>query len=735
MARESRYDVLFEPIRIGPKMMRNRFYQTPHASSLESQAPGAEAYFRGMKAEGGWAVVNTGHTQIAPEYDYSGFHVVSRIWDEDDVRNWSLTTDRIHEAGSLAGIELAATGAAISGHESRLPARAISNAADDRFWMGASYEMQKSDIKRLQKDYVAAAIRARSAGFDIVSIHGAMEWSVCTRFLMPHYNRRTDEYGGSLENRARFWLETLELVRQAVGDDCAIAARHCLDTPDSKGRIRFDEEGLGFVRLADPLVDYWDVQVGDSVRDQGASRFTVENYQGEWIKRVREQTAKPLVGVGRFTSPDTMVSVIRSGQQDIIGAARASIADPFLPVKVEEGRLDEIRECIGCNVCISRVNLPSRIICTQNATSGEEYRRGWHPEQFIRTSNPSRTALVVGAGPAGLECATVLARQGFEYVHLVESKRKVGGHLAWVSRLPGLAEWARVIDYRMTIANGLRNLAVVTNKHLSADDVLDYGADRVVVATGSRWAADGLNAITQGPISGADARLDHVLTPEEVMADDGVPIGDSVVVYDCEGYFMGVSLAEKTALEGKKVTLITPMEVPGPYLRWTEEHREMMKTLFGLEVKIVSGHTIDSITPEGLYGRSMEHAELTASWPADTTVLVTQRVPNTQLYRDLQDLSQPADEAGIQLIARIGDCVAPRPQVADAIFDGHRLAREIDDADPTEPRPWIREGRILSATAEHYDAVVKSGVPLAPHSEPSQGRSGMAAAADVEVEP
>ena len=159
--------LFFEPVAIGPKTMKNRFYQTPHASGLGSQHPGAEAYFRATKAEGGWAVLNTGMTSICPEYDHTGLEVVSRIWDQADVRNWSLMTERVHQHGALAGIELMATGTHVTGLETRLPARAVSGIGDDLFWVGASYEMDRQDIRRLQADYVAAAERARDAGLTL----------------------------------------------------------------------------------------------------------------------------------------------------------------------------------------------------------------------------------------------------------------------------------------------------------------------------------------------------------------------------------------------------------------------------------------------------------------------------------------------------------------------------------------------------------------------------------------
>ena len=279
--------------------------------------------------------------------------------------------------------------------------------------------MTKRDIRRVQADWALAAERARAAGFDIVYVYGAHTY-LPGQFLSPHYNRRSDEYGGSLANRARFWLETLEAVRGAVGDDCAIACRVAVDRMGALG-VDLDE-GLEFVRMADDLVDLWDVTVGSIAEwslDSGPSRFFAEGWQLESTSRVREATAKPIVGVSRLTDPDLMAEIVRSGVWDLIGAARPSIADPFLPRKIDEGRVDEIRECIGCNVCISKADSRRHIGCTQNATAGEEHRRGWHPERYAPLP-PGFDALVVGGGPAGMECALTLARRGAARVRLVE---------------------------------------------------------------------------------------------------------------------------------------------------------------------------------------------------------------------------------------------------------------------------------------------------------------------------
>ena len=362
------------------------------------------------------------------------------------------------------------------------------------------------------------------------------------------------------------WLETLEAVREAAGDDCAVAVRIGVDlTPG------FDvDEALEFVRLADHLVDLWDVNVGSIAEwshDSGSSRFFPEGYQLEWTGRVREATAKPIVGVSRLTNPDRMAEIVSSGAWDLIGAARPSIADPFLPAKIEQGRYGEVRECTGSNVCIAKADTLMHLGCLQNATAGEEFRRGWHPERFEPAANRDRDVLVVGAGPAGMECAIVLAKRGFRRVHLVEAEREIGGHMRWLPRLPGIGEWARVVNWRRVQLDRLGNVEVLTGVRLSAGDARRYGAELVILATGSRWADDGLNALTHDPIPGADAALAHVLTPEQIMVDGKRPAGRRVCVYDTEGYQVAAALAEQLASEGLSVELVTPFDVVAPGLR------------------------------------------------------------------------------------------------------------------------------------------------------------------------
>jgi dimethylamine/trimethylamine dehydrogenase len=688
MSRLERHDILFEPVQIGCKTLRNRFYQVPHCTGFGVEKPWTQAAFRGMKAEGGWAAVCTEYCSISAETDESPY-VSARLWDDEDVRALRLMTAEAHRHGALAGVELWHGGLYAEARESRLPPLAPSQLSSDFDGITVPRAMEIADIRRVQEEWVAAARRARDAGFDIVYVYGSHTY-LPTQFLSPVYNRRSDDYGGPFENRARFWLEAIERVREAVGGDCAIAVRIAADTLEGSG-VEL-EEGLEFIRRADPLVDLWDVTIGalsgwERV-DSGPSRFFEQGYQLEWSGRAREATGKPIVVVGRFTDPDRMAEVVRSGAADLIGAARPSISDPFLPSKIEQGRYDEIRECIGCNACYSRSIWGRHLGCTQNATAGEEHRRGWHPERFDRARNADRSALVIGAGPAGMECAIVLAKRGLELVHLVDAGDDLGGCMRWVTRLPGLGEWGRVVDYRRVQIERLPNLELVAGTHLDADAARASGGDLVVVATGAHWSADGLNGITRMTIPGAGEGQAHVLTPEGVMVDGLRPPGRRVCVIDYEGYFTGPGIAEVLRADGHDVSLVTCFDLVAHYCDQTLEGVRLRRRLHDLGIAAHRGATAVSIDPGGVVAADEFGAQFRVE--ADGVVLVTQRLSDDGLHRALAADADALAQAGVEAVYAIGDCVAPR-LIADAIFDGHRLAREIDSPDPSRPLPYLRE--------------------------------------------
>ena len=545
--------------------------------------------------------------------------------------------------------------------------------------------MDKQDIRDLRRWHHAAALRAREAGFDLVYVYAGHALSVLHHFLSRHHNRRSDEYGGSPRNRVRLLEELIGDTRDAVGDTCAVPCRIATDEllgPNGLERAEAEE----MIGLIAELPDLWDVALAGWENDSQTSRFGPEGHQEPFVQGVKALTAKPVVGVGRYTSPDRMVSVIAKGIADFIGCARPSIADPFLPKKIEEGRLDDIRECIGCNICVSGDFTMSPIRCTQNPTMGEEWRKGWHPER-IRPRGSDKPVLIVGAGPAGLEAAQALGKRGYE-VTLAERGTELGGRVARECRLPGLAAWGRVRDYRAQQLHQLPNVQVYFDSDLDADTVLEFGVPRVVVATGARWRADGVGRRWTRPMPIADGA--RVLTPDDIMAGAVPPPGARVVVWDDDHYYMGGVLAELLADIGCETHYLTPACEASTWTRNTMEQHFIQARLLEKGVTIRSFINLDEIA-DGAVTASCVFTGRVEEIAADAVVPVTARAPEDRLVRGLMARADDWPDAGIEQVTAIGDALAPAT-IAHAVYAGRRYAEELDGP-PQSPDavPFKRE--------------------------------------------
>jgi NADPH-dependent 2,4-dienoyl-CoA reductase/sulfur reductase-like enzyme len=513
--------------------------------------------------------------------------------------------------------------------------------------------MTRREIREVIDAWAAAAVRLKRGGFDGCDIpfYGG---HLIENFLSPLSNTRTDEYGGSLDNRLRLAREVLQAVREAVGRDFIVGVRHSGDHYVEGGLTR--EDLLEVARRIDALglADYWMVSGSNTETLKFEAMVTPSLYHppglfNDLAALTRQVVRVPVIVAGRIVRPEQAEAALAAGVCDLVGMTRAMIADPEMPAKAAAGRLADIRVCVGASEgCIGRLRQGKAITCVQNPVIGREAELA-----EIRPAAAVRRVVVVGGGVAGLEAARVAGLRGHR-VTLFEASHALGGQVVAAARAPRREDYAAIAGW---LAGQVEKAGVEVRLEtpVGAADVLALAPDAVVVATGATPRVPEIPGV----------RLPHVATAVDVLMGRVTPGGRCVVV-DEDGHFAAPTTADFLAGRGARVTLISRYFMVGEDV--DEGIRaDLYARLYGQGVALVPLTVAVEIVPEGVRTRhTFSRAE--ALLEADTVVLAFGGRANDELFHEL--------EGRVADLTLVGDAYSPR-RIHDAILDGTRAARAL----------------------------------------------------------
>lgn len=652
--------LLWSPLRLGPVTVANRIVFSAHLTNYAEDGRPSEqhAAYYAERAKGGVGLIITEeHSTHPTDWPYEklihGFHA-------DVLPGYRRITEAVHAHGTPIFAQINHNGGQASSMYSRRAVWAPSPVADPLF-REVPKAVTHAEIREIIAGYADVAERCAEGGFDGIELQCSHS-SIVRGFLSPATNRRTDDYGGSLENRARLLLELVAAVRAAIGTDLALGVRLCGDELIDGGTRIDDAVAIAMMVEATGHVDYLNTSIGVAT----ASLFMIEasmhvppGYASFIPSALRRAVDLPVVGVGRFKDPLQAERALAEGQCDLVGVVRGQIADPDFVAKSRSGHVDDVRLCLSCNQeCVGRMGLNRWLGCIENPRTGRESTR---IGLALRPSRPRRV-LVVGAGPAGLQAAIAAARDG-HVVTVCEREPHAGGQVTLAASVPNRAELGDLVRNQLAEA---RRLGVTIELGVDVDvaEVQRRGADRVIVATGAQVARPWW----------APADATHVVDVRDVLSEAVEPTGD-VVVIDEIGFHHATSVAELLADRGCAVEVITPGMVVGQDLGITLDLEQwwIRATAKGIvqSIELVAqGFEPAAHGARGAGTLLLQHHPTGRSETRqpDWVVLAVPADPAERLYLDLR-------AAGIDA-TRAGDCVAPRRAHA-AVIEGERAGSSI----------------------------------------------------------
>lgn len=672
--------MLWTPLRIGPIEARNRVVFSAHLTNYAvdgKPSPQHAAYYEARAKGGAGLIITEEHSTHPTDWPYEklihGFH-------RDVIPGYRAITEAVHRHGTPILAQINHNGGQASSMYTRLPVWAPSPVADPLF-REVPKAVTPAEIDEIVAGYALVAEHCMEGGFDGIELQCSHS-SIVRGFLSPATNKRTDEYGGSLDNRARLLVRIVDAVRRAIGTDKALGVRICGDELIEGGTTIDEAVQIARIVEATAHVDYINTSIGVAT----ATLFMIEasmhvppGYASFIPSAIRAAVDLPVVGVGRFKDPLQADRALREGHCDLVGIVRGQIADPDFVRKARSGHVDDVRLCLSCNQeCVGRMGLNRWLGCIENPHTGREAEllappsrrdglvaspsrrdgsKGDRGSDAAGDSGPSGV-LVVGGGPGGMQAAIAAARAGHR-VTLVERDSMVGGQVRIAASVPNRAEFGDLV--RNQRAEALRvGVTIETGVELDADGVLERAPAHVIVATGSRparpWWAPG------------DAT--NIVDVRDVIEGRAEPEG-SVIVLDELGFHQATSVAELLADRGCVVEMITPGMVVGQDLGITLDLENFWMRAGRLGI-VQTTELVPMGWADGVL--SLQHhptgqmVERTPDW----VVLAVPGEPVDELYHQLKERSAQ----GGPTVRRVGDAVAPRRANA-AVVDGERVGSSL----------------------------------------------------------
>ncbi len=677
------YEALLQPFQLRHLTLRNRVVSTPHAPAYADDGVPGERYqrYHEEKAKGGTGLVMFGGSSTVGLDCPATFGQID-VSDDRVVPHFQSFSERIHRHGAPLICQISHMGRRTRWDQGNwLPPIAPSSMREPEH-RSFPKAMEDWDFERVIDDFSQAARRCRDGGLDGVeiSINGL---HLISQFFSPSVNKREDAYGGSLDNRLRFGIEIFEAVRRQVGDDYIVGARFSVDELLADGLSDLDCREIAIRLAGTGMIDFINTQGGQpsshaSVAiNMAGMAFPIAPFL-HLASAIKAEVDIPVLQAHRINDVATATRAIEEGHLDLVGLTRPQMADPYLVQKLMEGRPEDIRQCVGANYCIDRIYVGSEALCIQNAATGREYLG---LPQIIARADQQRRAVVVGAGPAGLEAARVLAERGHA-VTLFEAEEETGGQVrlaakgTWREALSGIPRWldAQVRKLGVELRLGAR---------AGVNDILESGADLVVVATGGR------------PNRGAIKGSELIQTSWDLIAGKIEPAG-SLLIFDDQGDHQALVAAEIAAARGAEVEIVTPERAIGPEMGATN-FAIHLRELYKKGVILSPDLKLKEVYREGnrlVAVLENEYTQEEEERLVEQIVAEHGTLPEDTLYFELKPHSsnlgavdypalvagRPQDQvrnpAGRFQLFRVGDAIASR-NIHAAIYDSLRLCKDL----------------------------------------------------------